>query len=147
MPKGVTTIVILGATGDLTRRKLVPALFNLRCNGRLPEALQIVGFARSNYSDDQFRELMWKGVQEFSDMAMRKDEWKMFAQSLHYAVGDLGKLDHLSRLEERLKSLEGEARPVNRLFYLSIAPHLYEKAIQNLGASTIAQEDSGCAEL
>ncbi len=143
MSDGITTIVILGATGDLTRRKLVPALFNLRCKGRLPEGLQIVGFARSDHSDDQFREVMWKGVQEFGELAVPREEWELFAQDIHYVVGDLGELDHLARLEEQLKSLEGERRPANRLFYLSIAPNLYEKAIQNLGASSLAKEDSG----
>ena len=70
-PEGTTTIIIMGATGDLTRRKLIPALFNLHCKGRIPERLNIVGFARSQYSDDQFRELVWEGTQEFGEHEVR----------------------------------------------------------------------------
>ena len=57
-----TTIVILGGTGDLARRKLLPALFQLACKGRLPESFRIIGFARQEYSDDKFRELMGDGM-------------------------------------------------------------------------------------
>ena len=78
------TIVIVGASGDLTRRKLVPALFNLHRKGRLLERLNIVGFARSDYSDDQFRELMWQGTQEFGERGVRRDQWESFAPKIFY---------------------------------------------------------------
>ena len=74
MGKETTSIVILGATGDLAQRKLLPALFQLSCKGRLPGRLNIVGFARPENSDDQYRDLMWNGVQEFGDLAVRKDD-------------------------------------------------------------------------
>lgn len=61
-PTGQTTIVVLGATGDLAQRKLVPALFNLHKKGRLAEPTRVVGFARSVASDDEFRELLWQGA-------------------------------------------------------------------------------------
>ncbi len=67
---GASTIVIMGASGDLTRRKLLPALFQLACKHRLPENLRIVGFSRSEYSDDAFRELMWNGVRELGELAV-----------------------------------------------------------------------------
>jgi glucose-6-phosphate 1-dehydrogenase len=143
MAEETTTIVILGATGDLAQRKLVPALFNLRCKGRIPENLRIVGFSRSPYTDDQFRELMWQGVRELGELAVRQDEWAMFAQSLFYVSGDLGKTEDMVRLKERLRELEGGGSPANCLFYLSIAPQLYEPAIKNLGASGLSQEDTG----
>ena len=101
-----STIVIFGATGDLARRKLVPALFQLCCKGRLPEGLRIVGFSRSNYSDDQFRDLMWKGAREFGELAVRQDEWEMFARDLYYVSGDLRQADDIARLEQRLDALE-----------------------------------------
>ena len=143
MAEGSTTIVIMGATGDLARRKLVPALFNLRCKGRLPESLRIVGFARSSYTDDQFREFMWQGAQEFGELVVRRDEWEMFARSLFYVRGDLSVPEDLAHLKQRLEEFEDNGRPADRLFYLSIAPQLYETAIQNLGASGMAQEDTG----
>ena len=132
MAQGTTTVVIMGATGDQARRKLVPGLFNLACKKRLPENLRIVGFARSQYSDDQFRELMWKGIQEFGELAVHRDEWEMFARSLYYVSGDMGEPEHFIRLRQRMEELEGQARPASRLFYLSIAPQLYETAVQNL---------------
>ena len=89
MTDEVTTIVIVGATGDLTRRKLVPALFNLRCKGRLPERLRIVGFARSLTSDEQCRDYMWEGYKESAESEIRADEWSAFAQSLFFVQGDL----------------------------------------------------------
>ena len=143
MTAGVTTIVIMGASGDLTRRKLVPALFNLRCKGRLPQEVRILGFSRTPYSDDGFRELMWKGVREFGELAAHQDEWEMFAQSLFYEEGDLGLPEDFTRLGQRLEELEGGALPANRLFYLSIAPQLYETAIKSLRESGLAQEISG----
>ena len=150
-----TTIIIVGATGDLTRRKLIPALFNLHCKGRLPDKLNIVGYARSEYSDDQFRERMWEGVQEFGEVAVRRDDWDKFARGIYYVRGNVDSLEHLAGLEQRLGELEGGSTtnsgqapsagswPANRLFYLSIAPQLYEAAIKNLGASNLAREDSG----
>ena len=143
MAEGITTIVIMGATGDLAQRKLVPALFNLRCKGRLPERSRIVGFARSPYSDDQFREFMRKGTREFGDLDVHQEQWDDFARCLFYADGDLGNPEHLLRLKQKLEGLEGGEQPANRLFYLSIAPHLYEPAVRNLGASGLAQEETG----
>ena len=140
---GATTIVILGATGDLAQRKLVPALFNLRCKGRLPEGLNIVGFARSSHTDDEFRELMWKGVREFGELAVQRDEWAEFASHLHYVGGDVGDPGSFASLKTHIEELEGDASPSNRLFYLSIAPQLYEDAVRNLGDSGLAKEKTG----
>ena len=143
MAEDTTTILIMGATGDLTQRKLLPALFNLRCKGRLPVRLNVVGYARSEHSDEQFREYSWKGVQEFGELNVGRKEWDAFAKNLFYVRGSVSEPEHLARLGERMRELEGDYRPANRLFYLSIAPQLYESAIQNLGASGLAAEDTG----
>lgn len=143
MEEETTTIVIVGATGDLTRRKLLPALFNLACKGRLPSNLRVLGFARSKYSDDQFRDYMWRGVQEFGELAVRRDEWEMFARRLFYISGDLTHQEGFTELSERLERLEEGQRPANRLYYLSIAPSLYEASVGNLGVAGLAHEDAG----
>ena len=143
MTEGATTLVIVGATGDLARRKLVPALFTLACKSRLPEGLRIVGFARSEYSDDQYRESTWKDVQEFGDLAARKSDWETFARSIFYVRGDLGNPEDFTNLKERLEGFEGDRQSINRMFYLSVAPQLYETAVVNLGASGLATEDNG----
>ena len=139
----VNTIVIMGATGDLARRKLLPALFQLACKRRLPENLRIVGFARSQYSDDAFRERMWNGIREFTNLSAQDDDWKVFAQSIHYVSGDLAVPEDCERLGERLAALESGHMPANRLFYLSIAPHLYGPAVEQIGAAGLAAESTG----
>ena len=89
MDQGTTTIVIMGANGDLTKRKLMPALFNLRHKGKLEQDFRIVGFSRTEYSDDEFRELMWKDGRELGVLPDRRDEWDEFARNLTYVSGDL----------------------------------------------------------
>ena len=130
-----TTVVIVGATGDLSRRKLVPALFNLWCKGRLPKGVRIVGFARTDVADDGFRDLLRVGAQDLAEMAVGGDEWRAFAQDIHYVRGSLDDPANLRRLRERLEELEGGAERANRLFYLSVAPRLYEVGVQGLGAA------------
>ncbi len=101
---GANTIVIMGASGDLTRRKLIPALFQLACKHRLPENFRIVGFSRSGYSDDAFRELMWDGVRELGELAVRRDEWSAFAKSLFYVPGDLANISEIWRYGSVVRS-------------------------------------------
>ena len=143
MPRETTTIVIMGASGDLTSRKLLPALFNLSLKGRLPPELNIVGMSRSPYNDDQFRQRMWRGVAESGDMEEHKEAWTRFARRIRYCSGDLGLLDDMARLRRMLEDLETGSESVNRLFFLSIAPTLYEKAVVKLGASGLAREELG----
>ena len=143
MATETTTIVIMGASGDLTGRKLLPALFHLSCKGRLPAEFNVVGFARSPLSDEEFRRRMWHGVTEFGGLGSRGDEWARFEKRVHFARGDLSVADDVSRLRQRLEEIEGAASSVNRLFFLSIAPQLYEPAIENLGLSGLAAEDRG----
>lgn len=142
MAEAVTTLVIMGATGDLARRKLVPALVNLRCKEQLPDALHVVGFARSAYSDEEFRKFIQEGTRELGELTVPEPEWERFARSLFYVSGDLGTPEDFLRLKQRLEELE-EHRPGNRLFYLAVAPHLYEAAVKHLGASGLAREDTG----
>src|SRR2546430_13744232 len=78
------SIVIFGATGDLTHRKLIPALYNLAADGELPPAVAIIGFARRPKNDDDFRKEMEEAVRKFSRQAVRDEIWKTFSQSLFY---------------------------------------------------------------
>ena len=143
MPESNTTIVIVGATGDLAQRKLLPALFQLACKGRLPQGLRIVGLTRAQLSDDRYRELMWKGVREFGELAVRQDEWRDFARTLFFVSGDAGVAEHFERVAQRVRELEGDDAPANRLFYLSIAPHLFGDVIGNLDGSGLAADGGG----
>ncbi len=138
-----TTIVIMGGTGDLARRKLLPALFQLGCKGHLPENLRIVGFSRQEYSDDRFRDLMGDSVRQFGDLALRRDEWSMFAQNIFYVRGDLDEPEDYVGLRQRLEELEGGDGAGNRLFYLSIAPRFFGTAVKNLGGSALSATGAG----
>ncbi|MCI0842054.1 MAG: glucose-6-phosphate dehydrogenase [Chloroflexi bacterium] len=135
-----TSIVILGGTGDLAKRKLIPALFNLACKGRLSDGVNIVGFGRRDYSDDRYREFLWDGAREVGELAIQEDEWKEFARRITYFKGDLEDPESYVTLCRRLETFEAATDdPGERLFYLSIAPRYFEPAIRNLGASRLAE--------
>ena len=135
-----TTLVIFGGTGDLARRKLLPALFQLGCKDRLPENLKIIGFARQNLTDDNYRDLMGDSVREFGSLAHRTDEWAMFAKNIFFVPGDLDSPGDYAKLKSRLEFLEEGRQPANRLFYLSVAPRFFGPAVANLGSSGLAGE-------
>ena len=137
------TIVIFGGTGDLARRKLLPALFQLACKGRLPDRFRIVGFARQEYSDDQFREFMGAGVREFGQLALRTGEWAAFARNIFYVQGDLDAPESYGGLKERLEKMEGGDGGENLLFYLSVAPRFFGSVVANLGSSGLGREEGG----
>ena len=130
----MTSIVIFGASGDLTKRKLIPALFSLYSKGRLADDVQIVGYARRPYSDDAFRERMAEGRE---DRALFDD----FARRLFYVRGDLDTADDYRRLDDRLRELKKGG--ADRLYYFSVAPRFYEPVVAHLGACDMAQESEG----
>lgn len=136
-----TTLVIFGASGDLTRRKLVPALYNLYVKGRMPEQFTIVGVSRSQYSHDQIRERYGAGVQEFSGDSYNADKWHTFAQHLFYHACDAGEPEGMASLHSFLN--QHESSTCNRLYYLSVAPGLYEVITHNLGNEGMAKSESG----
>jgi glucose-6-phosphate 1-dehydrogenase len=136
------TIVIFGASGDLTHRKLIPSLYDLFRKGRMPQDWRIVGVARSDYSDESFRQHVESGVKEFAADTYEPKLWADFASHLSYARGDLTDFEQLKRIDSAICEWEGEDRG-NRVYYLSIAPKLYEKAIENLGAADMCHEDHG----
>jgi glucose-6-phosphate 1-dehydrogenase len=132
-----TVIVILGASGDLAARKLIPALFALFIKKRLPEGTKIIGFSRRKYSDDAFRSLMLKAVGQTHDEA----EWNAFAQTLFYHPGDIDQAGDYNSLSEKIRTMTGGG--CNCLFYLAVAPALYAGAIEHLGTSNLASESNG----
>ena len=135
------TIVIFGATGDLTKRKLLPALVNLKRKGRLPKKLQIVGFAHTDYSEVEFDQLMLEGARELGKLEINDDEWVEFATKITYHRGSFTDGADFIALREKLTAIE--ASPANRLFYLSTAPRFYADIIDFLGESDLANEDEG----
>lgn len=134
---GPTTIVIFGASGDLTQRKLVPALFSQFRKGRLPSGVRVVGFARRPYTNDDFRALLREGVQQFAPRSFDPSAWAEFAGRLTYVQGDLSTPEDFARLHDALTDLEGE--PANRLYYLATAPRFFSPVIGQLGELGMAR--------
>jgi len=133
-----TTIVIFGASGDLTRRKLIPSLCSLFCKGRLGPEVQIVGMARRDKTSEGYRESLAEGMDGFDDFSPDMAEWAEFASRIHYCRGDVASAGDLVGLKEVLKGIEAPGKPANRLYYLALAPFLYEPAVLNLGAAGMA---------
>src|SRR5499427_5531021 len=100
------SIVIFGATGDLTHRKLLPALYNLAADGELPPAVTVIGFARRPKTDDGFRKEMEEAVKQFSRQAVRDEIWKTFSQSLFYHQSDFADESGFKSLAERLDQID-----------------------------------------
>lgn len=138
----MTTIVIFGASGDLTKRKLVPALFGLYLKDRLPTKWLIVGVSRSAMSDEEFQESMRAGIIEFARYKLDEKKWKKFADNIRYCPYDLSLLENMVDLDQDLVALEGDNK-ANRIYYLSVAPRLYKPALANLGAADMVGERNG----
>ncbi len=134
------TIVIFGASGDLTQRKLVPALYNLYRKGRLAEGAQIVGYARRPYSDGEFGELMRQGVEQFSG-AWDAKLWAAFAPKIRYFQGNLDTAEDYPKLDAYLNGFENSAS--NRLYYVATAPEYFAPITNNLGAAGMATQEKG----
>lgn len=135
-----TSIVIFGASGDLTRRKLIPALYHNRKKGRLWDKTRIVGVARRDWTDEGFRERLLDGVKQFGG---RFDEaaWQEFIQRVWYVRGDLEVPGDYAEVDRRLREIEGG--PANRLYYLATAPELYGPACDSLAAAGMNAETEG----
>ncbi|HMT22263.1 MAG TPA: glucose-6-phosphate dehydrogenase, partial [Promineifilum sp.] len=95
-------IVIFGASGDLTHRKLIPSLYDLFRKGRLPENWRVVGMSRTGFTDDAFREHGESGVKEFAASSYDPKIWRKFAQNVFYVQGDLTALEQLQALDKTL---------------------------------------------
>lgn len=133
------SVVIFGASGDLTARKLVPALFHLFCKDRLPETVRIVGVSRSPLSDDAFRERLAKAARELAGSDWDDSRWTTFAQRLSYVSADAAQPDGLKSLREKLQAREGTAGGC-RLYYLAVMPQLYGDIASRVGEAGLSQE-------
>ena len=129
------TITIFGASGDLTHRKLMPALYAMYVQGFLPEEFAIVGFARRDYTDDSFRELMGESIRKFGRVAVDPVSLSKFLGRTHYHNGDLEDDAAYASLAQRLGN---EAiYPGNHLFYLSTKPDLFKVVVAKLKAHNL----------
>jgi glucose-6-phosphate 1-dehydrogenase len=138
-------IVIFGASGDLVRRKLIPALYDLASNNSLAPQYAIVGFARTPMTDDAFRDTTADAARKISDVGpVDETKWRAFTQSLFYFTGDYNDAEAFRKLAARLAELDRErSLQGNRLFYLSTPPEVYPLVIEQLGRAGLARAVNG----
>ncbi|QDU81674.1 Glucose-6-phosphate 1-dehydrogenase [Polystyrenella longa] len=137
-----STIVIMGASGDLTARKLLPALFTLWKEGFLADNVPIVGVARREKTDESFREEMHQNILEHCRIKPdSRDDWNKFAARLFYREVDLTSPDDYQMLKKSLEKLETDFNiPTNRTYYMAIAPSLFLPVVEALHQSGLVPD-------
>ncbi|UCE87111.1 MAG: glucose-6-phosphate dehydrogenase, partial [Deltaproteobacteria bacterium] len=133
-------IVIFGASGDLTRRKLVPALARLTADGRAKRTFSVVGVSRSEKTDEVFRNELADAMPDAA-----RGAFESLAPRVHYQSGDVGSPDSLAKLSERLDALPG-GDATGRLFYLSLKPDLFGVAVARLAEARLLSMVEGDSE-
>lgn len=137
-------LIILGATGDLTKRKLIPALFSLYRQNLLPSHFRIIAFARRERTDQEFRNDMLEALHTYAGVEDSSEIAERFLQLLFYHKGDFNELEPHKELAVKLSGIEKEnGLPANHLFYLATPPSTYEAIIQHLGAAGLSRNDQG----
>ncbi len=144
LPVAPTTLVIFGATGDLARRKLLPALYNLAHEGALPERFHLVGVSRKEKEDDDYRGECEQAIRRFSRRKPDEDVLGTLLDNVRYVPGTFDDESVYGELATVLDDCEKEAgEPLNRAFYLSTAPSFFPVIVERLGSSKLAHHDGG----
>jgi glucose-6-phosphate 1-dehydrogenase len=141
-PVAPTVLVIFGATGDLTRRKLLPALYNLAHDGALPGHFHLVGVARREKAHEDFRGECEQAIRQFSRRTPDEDVLKALLEHVKYVAGTFDEHSAYTRLAKVLDGFEAHAgEPLNRAFYLSTAPTFFPVIIEQLGRSELEHHE------
>jgi glucose-6-phosphate 1-dehydrogenase len=142
-PADPCVMVIFGASGDLTKRKLIPALHNVAKDGLLSENFAVIGVARREMSDEEFRSKLAKDLDEHGPGEADPEVWKGLADRLYYCAGDVQEPESFGRLAERLAEVDKRhnARG-NVLYYLATAPRFFAPTVERLGEAGLVEEAS-----
>lgn len=135
------SIVIFGASGDLTQRKLVPSLFNLYRKERMPKQFRIVGYGNTAFTDEQFRAHLEEGMKKFASYEYTMEEWDQFASHAHYQQGRYTDLADFKKLGTLLQKLESGSS--NRIYYMATPPGVFPNIIDLLGLTGQLEEKDG----
>lgn len=139
-----TVVVIFGASGDLTARKLIPAIFNLACDNLLPADFFLIGYGRKAIPDEEFRQLATDAITEFSRRELKPDVWGRVAANTSYVAGGYDEKAAFDRLSAHIAGIEKTiGRDVQVLFYISTPPSVFAPILLNLGASGLAGKHLG----
>ncbi|KXK13724.1 MAG: glucose-6-phosphate 1-dehydrogenase [Chloroflexi bacterium OLB14] len=137
-----TTIIIFGASGDLTQRKLIPSLFNLFRKRKTPKQLQIIGCGTTEFSNESFRKHLLEGMKNFATYKFTQEEWNIFASNLRYLTGTYSEVEDFKKLAEQLKKYEDNEN-TNRLYYMAVPPKIFPSIIENLHKTDQLEERKG----
>jgi glucose-6-phosphate 1-dehydrogenase len=145
LPKGDSCLlVIFGATGDLTRRKLVPALYDLACVGCTSHNFDVLGIGRTNLTDDEFRSRLREGAATSKDTRNFTDDgWEDFARRLHYLVGNANQRDFYPHLEAKIEEMQKNGASKNIMFYVSTPASLAPPIVEGLGSVGLSDNSQG----
>jgi glucose-6-phosphate 1-dehydrogenase len=147
-PVAPTTLVIFGATGDLARRKLLPALYNLAHEGALPERFHLIGVSRKEKEHDDYRAECEEAIRRFSRRTPDEDVLKGLLDNVKYVPGTFDDPDVYAQLTSCLEAAEKDAdEPLNRAFYLSTAPSFFPVIVEQLGESELAHHENAAVRL
>src|SRR6266436_6801318 len=134
------TVVLFGASGDLAKRKVIPAMYDLAIHSALGPRYVIAGFARTPMSEDAFRTTLGDAAKSISEVGpIDPKQWDEFATNLHYSPGDYANPEAYTQLTKRLTEVEAAKNLCgNRLFYLSTPPEVYPDIVEQLGRAGLA---------
>lgn len=140
-PPDPAVMVIMGATGDLTHRKLMPALYDLAVERALPHGFSIVGFSRQDLAHSDFRASMKESVGQYARHPIQEDVWESFAQALFFQQADFGDMNCFQELGKLLEKIDAERGiPGNRIFYLATPPTVFSVISDMLGKSGLVTD-------
>jgi glucose-6-phosphate 1-dehydrogenase len=143
-PSDPCVMVIFGASGDLTKRKLIPALHNLYASNLLPDEFAVLAFARRKMTTDDFRKKIGKDLEEFATGALKPGFWGWFKNRLFYVNGDIEDRESFERLVKTLGEMDGKwSARSNHLYYLAVAPEHFGRTIEQLGNVGLLREGPG----
>jgi glucose-6-phosphate 1-dehydrogenase len=135
------TVILFGASGDLAKRKVIPAMYDLAQHNSLGERYAIIGFARTQMTDESFRTTIGEAAKNISEVGpIEPAKWDEFSSNLFYSAGEYGNPDSYTRLAKRLAEIDKEKNLCgNRLFYLSTPPEVYPDIVEQLGRAGLAR--------
>jgi glucose-6-phosphate 1-dehydrogenase len=143
-PAGPCAIVIFGASGDLTKRKLLPALYNLKANRLLPKELAIIGVSRAPKSHLQFRDEQSREIRQFATTPLEETLWGELREALYYQAGGFSDPATYAGLATLLRDVaKNHGTGGNVLFYLAVPPSLFAEVVRRLGEAGLTREESG----
>ena len=134
-------MIIFGASGDLTKRKLIPALCNLAQDGILPKQFAIVGFAANDYTTENFRKMLGEEIPKYSPAPIDPRMWDWMIERIYYVRGDFQDAEAYKRLDEQVVEADKKHNALgNRFFYLAVAPRFFSPIVKMLGQCCLTKE-------